>query len=237
MTAGRRFLGVAALALLASLLPGCAPEIRRPAPEAQTRREIPAAFPRSFYDQAVGRGEAVYRVDPKQSVVVIEVRRGGSLARLGHDHVVAARSVAGFIAPDAGRADLYVVLDDLVVDEPALRKAAGFDTQPSESDIAGTRSNMLDKVLETQKFPHALIGVKGTAGKLAVAITLHGVTQTLEVPAKIGIEARRISATGRLALNQTDFGITPFSILGGAVAVQDRLDLQFTIRAQRVSAP
>jgi hypothetical protein len=231
MNPGRRAFAVAALA---ALLAGCAPEIRRP--EKPAERLAPSEYPKSFYDQAAARGEPVYRIDTERSLVVIEVRRGGSLARLGHDHVVAARSVAGHVAPDSNRADLYVALDDLTVDEPELRKAAGFDTQPSESDIAGTRANMLDKVLETQKFPYALIRASGTGGKLSVSITLHGVTRALDVPVKIERDGEQIAATGRFALNQTDFGITPFSILGGAVAVQDRLDLKFSIRAQRVPA-
>jgi len=37
-----------------------------------------------------------------------------------------------------------------------------------------------------------------------------------------------------MTLDQTAFGITPFSVLGGAVAVLDRLDVRFRIRADRV---
>ena len=33
------------------------------------------------------------------------------------------------VAPDEGRADLWVPLDALMVDEPALRAKAGFDTR------------------------------------------------------------------------------------------------------------
>jgi len=224
-----RYALVAALATLA-LLSACAPQ---PA-EKQAPVGVPAEFPQAYYDQAASRGEPVYRVDPKQSLVVIEVRRGGSLARLGHDHVVAAHNVAGYVAPQTGRADLYLALDGLTVDEPELRKAAGFDTQPSESDIAGTRANMLDKVLETQKFPWALIHIGISRGQLAVAITLHGATHTFQVPATLTVNDAQVGAAGRLALNQTDFGITPFSILGGAVAVQDRLELRFDVRAERL---
>jgi hypothetical protein len=32
--------------------------------------------------------------------------------------------------------------------------------------------------------------------------------------------------------NQSDFGIVPVSVLGGAMQVQDRLDLQFRILAK-----
>jgi YceI-like protein len=222
---------LAATLVAAALLPACAPQ--PPEREKPAERQAPADFPQSFYDQAAARGEPVYRVDPKQSVAVIEVRRGGSLARLGHDHVIAAHNMAGFVAPQTGRADLYVALDGLVVDEPELRKAAGFDTQPSESDIAGTRTNMLEKVLEAEKFPHALIGIRVSRGQLAVAITLHGTTRTMEVPAQLTVGDPEIHVTGKLAFNQTDFGITPFSILGGAVAVQDRLELRFDVRAER----
>jgi hypothetical protein len=227
MTPGR-CANIVALATLA-LLSSCAPQ----PPEHEKPAGPPAEFPQAYYEQAMARGEPVFRIDPKQSVVVIEVRRGGSLARLGHDHVIAAHNLAGFVAPDAARADLYVALDDLSVDELRLRQAAGFETQPSESDIAGTRTNMLDKVLETQRFPHALIRVNGGAGKLAVVVTLHGVTRELEVPGAIRIDRRSMDATGRLTLNQTDFGITPYSIMGGAIQVQDRLELRFEIRAMR----
>ena len=144
---------VAAAAALALFFAGCAELLRVEAPVAP-----PAEFPDGYYQQALKSGKPVYRIDPAQSLIVIEVRRGGSLARLGHDHVVASHEVTGYIAPGEGRADLYVALARMQIDEPALRKEAGFDTQPTESDIEGTRSNMLTHVLEAEKFPFALTG-------------------------------------------------------------------------------
>jgi polyisoprenoid-binding protein YceI len=222
-----------AVTLLATLVSACAP---LPPPEA-VERPAPADFPEAYYRQAAAQGKAVYRIDPSQSVIVIEVRRGGSLARFGHDHVVANHDVIGYAAPDEGRADLYVQLDRLVVDEPALRSEAGFQTQPSESDIAGTRRNMLEKVLDAQQFPFALVHVKTmdlAIKQLDISITLHGTTRALTIPVQIENDSRAIAASGRFELNQTDFGITPFSILGGAIKVQDRLVLQFRIRALRL---
>jgi len=218
----RTLLALATLCWLSS----CTAPAPRPAPG-------PADLPAAFYEQALKDGKPVYRVDPQQSLVVVEVRRGGTLSRLGHDHVVSARNVEGYVAPQAGRADLRVALDGLAVDEPELRKAAGFDTQPSESDIAGTRANMLDRVLETAKFPYALIRIDKPGEALDMTMTLHGVTRVLQVPASVRIDDAQLDIAGRLDLNQTDFGITPFSILGGAIAVQDRLGLSFRIRARR----
>jgi len=222
-----------AILLLAILLAACTPQVPRPESPAGLQ---PADFPEAYYREAAAQGRAVLRIDPAGSLVVIEVRRAGSLARYGHDHVVASHDVQGYVAPDAGRSDLYIPLERLVVDEPALRAESGFDTQPSESDIAGTRNNMLDGVLDAREYPFAVIRVTGAAeasgtANLRVAIVLRGVEKEMQVPAKIESGPGEIVASGRFALNQTDFGLVPFSILGGAIQVQDRLELRFHIRA------
>jgi polyisoprenoid-binding protein YceI len=226
---------LAALAALALLAAGCAELFRLEAPLAP-----PPEFPEGHYQEALKVGRAVYRVDPRESLVAIEVRRGGSLARLGHDHVVASHDVTGYVAPAEGRADLYIALARLAVDEPELRKQAGFDTQPTESDIEGTRSNMLGHVLEADKFPFALITVKDADPKekkptLAVAITLHGHTRTFKVPCEVEAEDRAIAVSGKLEFKQSDFGITPYALLGGAIAVKDGLMLHFRIHAKRIA--
>src|SRR6266705_3022998 len=147
-----------AAALLSTVLAGCAPLLRGPAPAPAAP---PAEFPEGYYLEALAQGKPVFRVDSRESLVVIEVRRSGSLARLGHDHVVASHEVGGYVAPGEGRADLYVQLERLEVDEAALRAEAGFDTQPTQLDIDGTRANMLVRVLEADRFPFALIRVSG----------------------------------------------------------------------------
>jgi len=221
------------VAIAASVLAGCA--LFAPGPPAPEEPVAPPAdFPAAHYRQAAAQGKPVFRVDPDASLVVVEVRRSGSLSRLGHDHVVASRHVGGYVAPEEGRADLYVPLTHLTVDEEKLRAEAGFDTQPTESDIAGTRANMLEKVLETGKFPFALVRVSDAgkgSGDISVELTLHGETRTLKVPAQVTADGRQISVSGKLSLNQTDFGIAPYSLFGGALAVRDAVDVRFSIRA------
>jgi YceI-like domain len=223
-------------AAVTALLGACANQIPAP-PEVTTRG--PAEFPEADYYGMLARGEPVFRLDSARSFAVIVVRRSGSLAQFGHDHVVASHDVAGYIAPDQGRADLYVPLDALVVDEPALRSEIGLDTQPSPADVAGTRSNMLEKVLETDRYPYALIAVKGAAASLGgqplqVAVSLHGVTRSVDVPVQYRRAADEVTASGALAIDQSGFGIVPFSVLGGAIAVQDRVNITFQIVASRV---
>ncbi len=204
------------------------------APATTTGTAVPADFPAAYYHRLAAQGENILRVDSTHSLVIIEVHRAGLLSGLGHDHVVASRDVAGYVSVSTGTADLYVPLDRLVVDDPGLRTAAGMNTQPSQQDIEGTRRNMLTVTLDAEHFPIALIHIaRKNDGRLEVAITLHGITRSYAVAAQFETAPGGISVAGSMSFRQSDFGITPLSVLGGALKVQDRLDLRFRILAQR----
>ncbi|MGD9756941.1 MAG: YceI family protein [Comamonas sp.] len=223
------------IAVLLALITGCSqPGIEPAQPPAPTAR--PADFPTAFYADAAARGQSVLQIDSSHSLVSITVRRAGALARLGHDHVIASHELQGYVAPRLGRADLYVALDRLSVDEPALRAKAALDTQPSAADIEATRANMLNKLLQTSVHPFALIQAHASPEAdgdvlLALELTLHGVTRSLSVPARIRRTPSEFHISGSLNIDQSSFGITPLSILGGAIQVRDRLELNFEVRA------
>lgn len=228
-------------ALLVGLAAACTTPPGAPGGAGPAAR-LPTQLQAERYAQAASRGEPVYRVDTGATLVTLVVRRAGSLARLGHDHVVASRSVQGYVAPQEGSADLYMPLAELTVDEAALRAQAGLDTQPTASDIEGTRANMQDKVLESQRFPHALVRVRsagaplpgGRAAPASVTLELHGTSRALNVPLDVSAGPDALIARGTLQIRQTDFGITPFSVLGGAIQVKDEVEVRFDIRAVRM---
>ncbi|EHN66215.1 YceI family protein [Comamonas testosteroni] len=223
------------IAVLFALITGCSqPGIEPAQPPGPTAR--PADFPAAFYADAAARGQSVLQIDSSHSLVSITVRRAGALARLGHDHVIASHELQGYVAPQLGRADLYVALDRLSVDEPALRAKAALDTQPSAADIEATRANMLSKLLQTSVHPFALIQAHASPQAdgdvlLALELTLHGVTRSLSAPARIRKTPGELHISGSLSIDQSSFGITPLSILGGAIQVRDRLELNFEVRA------
>jgi len=239
----KHFAGIArAVALsFAVALAACGSAPRQEAQAQAAPVGVPPGFPAAFYEQAAAQGEVVYRVGPADALVVLTVRRAGSLARLGHDHVIASRSMQGFVAPALGRADLYMPLRELAVDEPALRTEAGLDTQPTASDIDGTRANMQDKVLRVQEFPYALVQVRDVDAKNpasgTVSITLLGITRTSTVPLKFIRTQDAFRVIGSMELKQSDFGITPFSLLGSALQVEDALKVRFDIRARASMSP
>ena len=188
------------------------------------------------YRTAAASGTAVYAVDPGASLVAVTVRRGGLMARLGHDHVVASHALTGHAAPGMGKADVSFRLDQLTVDEPQLLRDAGIATSPSPEAVEGTRKNMLGPVLDAERYPVVTLHAELPAdGRLRIAVTLHGTTRRLELPAAVQVDAAQVTASGTARLKQTDFGITPFAVGAGLLAVQDELEVRFHVVARRWS--
>lgn len=223
--------------LACAVLAACTP--LPPAPAPAPAPAIPAAMATPAWQRP---GVQVLYIAPDESLLTITVRRGGALARLGHDHVVSSHTLQGVVAPALGRAQFRFRLDEMRVDEESLRQAAGLTTTPSADAIAGTRHNMLVRVLEAERYPWVSIDARRTGDKevFDADITLHGVTRTVRLPVRVeqAADGRRLQASGNLLLKQSDFGIVPFAVLGGAMAVQDQMELAFRITArQDVSVP
>lgn len=224
---------VAAWTMAALLLAACAPA-HTPVAGAGATSAAAAVVP--VPATTVAPAGAALQIDSANSLIAVTVRRGGMLARLGHDHVVAARTISGTVWPQAQRAQLQFRLDQMTVDEAALRQVAGLDRQPSREAIDGTRQNMLTKVLDADRYPLVTVIAEQQPGPpglpLKVAITLHGVTRHYEIPATITQDQQSMTVSGTVNLKQTDFGLTPFSVMGGAMAVQDQMELRFVLVAR-----
>jgi polyisoprenoid-binding protein YceI len=93
---------------------------------------------------------------------------------------------------------------------------------------------MLTKVLEADRFPVVILHVEqaGASNALRLTVTLHGVARSFSVPTTIERAGNGLTASGNLKLLQSEFGITPMSVLGGAIAVQDPMELHFRIVAR-----
>ena len=163
------------------------------------------------------------------SALRVLVFRGGAAARLGHNHVLHAADLL-VDWPAAGPV-LRFRLDALVVDPPALRAGLGdaFASAVSDDDRAGTRANLL-KALDGPTYPEVVVRTLQQVGEgprraVEAEISLHGVTRRQWFVAEVdGSRAR-----GEVVIRQSDFGIQPFTVLGGLLAVQDALVVQFEL--------
>jgi hypothetical protein len=194
-------------------------------------------------------GGTLMAVDPLQSQIRIYAFRAGKAARFGHNHVLSVSGLEGYLyLPEAGMAsaqfELAFRLDQMEVDRPELREAAGgsFVGALPDSARSGTRDNMLGEFgLQAGRFPWVRIRSLEIAGEtpkfaVRVAIELHGQTQEQWVPVQVNGLPGSMTVKGSAVLRQTDFGIQPFSVLGGLLSVQDPLVVEFLLEAHPVGA-
>jgi polyisoprenoid-binding protein YceI len=191
------------------------------------------------------QGATLYSVNPTASDVQIHVFRAGTLARLGHNHVMTSKHVTGRMwwqsAVERSGFELEFPVAELIVDDAQARAAAGgeFPGEISQSDRDGTRKNMLRaEVLDSDKHPKISLRSVRIAGsptnpQITTRITIKGVARDVATPATVAVQGNRLIATGSFDIQQTDFGMKPFSIGLGALEVQDRLTIVFKVVADK----
>lgn len=199
-------------------------------------------LPERVYRQAARKGEAVYRVEPQRSQVLMRTGRDGPMKTAGHDHVIASADVEGLVLvgadPGESRADLRLPLQQLIVDDPTYRAGFGLEPELPESAIAGTTRNMHDKVLESSRFPWVTASVRVLSmqerrSELDVSVTMHGASFDYRVPAELTVDPEKLRVTGSMTIGHADFGLTPFSAAGGLLRVAEDIEIVFEIQASR----
>lgn len=196
--------------------------------------------------QQLSADAQLFDVSSAQSDVRIHVFRGGLAPTRGKNHVIAVRGLEGFVAlhselPTDAVFALRFALSDLELDPPEMRaETGGSFAQPlTQEQIDGTRDNMLgDSVLNAERHPMVVLQSERIEGDwpilvARVAVTLHGETQPVVSLMTVTRSDNVMVIEGSLVLRQTDFGITPMSVLGGLIGLQDPLAITFHIQATR----
>ena len=225
------------------LLLGCAAPPQAPQPEPSASAASASAPNLEAAYALLGRaGGKVMRLDPAASSVSVYVFRAGTAARLGHNHVLSVPEFTGlFYWPPDGmrgaRFDIEFRLDRMQIDRPELRAALGpaFASVVTPEMAAATRTNMLGQDnLQADRFPLVRIRsvtITGEAPRFAasIQIELHGQQRMVWVPLDVQGLPDRLAVRGALVLRQSDFGVKPFSVLGGLLAIEDELVVEFSL--------
>jgi hypothetical protein len=215
---------------LAVLLTACAPAPERPAPAVETSlpAPAPAAARRFLLDAAV-------------SEVLVLVYRGGRLAKFGHNHVIRLRKLEGWLDLAEPLGDSRLALSfpagAMELDDPELRaeQGAGFESPLRPADIAATRRNMLGPaLLDAARYPRIqvqgrMLGGQPPGLEMELTFQVRGHISRLRLPLQVEFGAGLLRAEGELELPQTDLGLTPFSLLMGALVVEDRMLLKYRL--------
>lgn len=202
-------------------------------------------FNASRYERIPEESGRVFWIDTESSQVRFYLFRGGPLAAKGHNHVMVVKNMDGAVfvpanmLEDEMRFDLVFPIEQIEVDPPALRQELGgaFATEIPPEGVRGTREHMLgEKVLDAQRFATIALSsnhVYGELPKLALdtVIALHGIQRRQWLPATVTINGNRLSATGAFVIDQTEYGIKPFSAMGGALYVEAPILIEFDLVA------
>lgn len=201
----------------------------------------PTDFP---VDSFPGQAGTRFQVLSSESLVRIKVYRGGKLARLGHNHVISSRQLGGDILVTdelaRSRASLYLPVASMVVDDPLYRHEAGegFEYPLSQQDREATRANMLgERLLNAVGHPYIYIQVLGLQEKeegLSATIQLTVLdTQALkQVPVELTLTGCTLSANSSFELRHAELGLEAFSVLGGALQVQEMIQVSLQVLAR-----
>ena len=139
--------------------------------------------------------------------------------------------------------ELVIPVDRLIVDDPVLRREEGdaFSSEPSTDDIAGTRANMLGKrFLDADQYPTVRVkGRKGSSGQelesvLNLSVEFLGRVIELSVPVALRLKGDQLEASGAFRLTHDQLGMTPLSVMMGALQVADEMDVKYRVRAERI---
>jgi len=180
-----------------------------------------------------------YRVDPDKSRATIHVGKAGAFSFIaGHTHEVIGPIQNGSVdvdldAPSNARVRLDIASSELKVSpagEPQGDAPKVQDVMESEQvlDVAHHPRITYESSAVTLKTRHDNVLDYVVTGQL----TIRGVAQSVVAPVRVEVNAGALTATGRLTIKQTSFGIKPVSV-AGVVAVKDALAIDFSIVASR----
>jgi polyisoprenoid-binding protein YceI len=178
-----------------------------------------------------------YVVDARASRFTVQAFATGLLSAMGHNPRIGIRTFSGEVdfSADAAQAASF----RLTMKASSL----GVLDDISDKDRREIEKMMNEQVLESSKYPDIIYEapnvtvarVDGSlySASLAGTLSFHGVTRNQSITARIAIFDEMIRASGEFSLNQSDYGIKPISVAGGALKVKDELKFSFEMVARK----
>jgi polyisoprenoid-binding protein YceI len=161
-------------------------------------------------------------VDKSQSSVTVRVYKSGLFSGFAHDHVIQAPIASGSIDAQAKSVEVTFNVVDMKVLDPG---SSDSERQEIEATMKGP------KVLDGTQYPtisfasSAVTDSGANRSQVTGALKLHGTSHQVAIP----VTLHDGKYTGSVTLKQTDYGITPVKIAGGAVRVKDEITIEFSI--------
>jgi polyisoprenoid-binding protein YceI len=162
-------------------------------------------------------------IDVEHSSILVHVGKTGLLSAAAHDHTIEAPISSGTIRESPSPHVEFTIQTAKMTLRP--------DRKVDPKTELTIQKDMEEMTLETAKFPEITFR-SSRAEKLADGqwkvdgdLSLHGVTK----PVSLTVKQADGAYTTHFVLKQTDFGIKPISIGGGAIKVKNEVEIDFRI--------
>jgi polyisoprenoid-binding protein YceI len=180
---------------------------------------------------------ARYVLDPRVSRFTVRVFATGMLSAFGHSPTIAIRDFAGEARfdpdhPETGSLHVTVKAASLRVTDDV-----------SDKDRREIEREMQENVLESARYPEIVYdcsrvsvdnpGNGNYSVKLLGSLTLHGVTRSQPIQARLAVTGDLLRAFGEFAIRQSDYNIKPVSAIGGGLKVKDEVKFSFDIVSRK----
>lgn len=209
--------------------------------ESAPSRPPPATSPVPSVDVIPDEAQR-FAVDPAASEIRLLVYRDGPLARFGHNHVIIGKPSGDvFVGKSAAESAfrLEVPVGTFEIDPAPPRSEEGEDFAAAVSPQAreATRANMLGtEVLDARRnrsIAIASVSLQGPRWNPTVLarVTLRGSAHNVSFPAAVFERGDQLVVVASFDIRQSDFGITPYSTLGGGLRVRDVIHVRVRLSA------
>ncbi|MBJ93923.1 MAG: hypothetical protein CMP23_05535 [Rickettsiales bacterium] len=187
-----------------------------------------------------------YTITDADSLLYVQVFKDTSswLSSLAHDHVMRATNWTGSFQYDPAdlsscNFNISIDVDQLVVDEDAMRSYVGYGDTINSNDRNTIRNNMLDEgQLNADSYSQIRVistscgsgsGAGTSNGNLPVTaqMTLRGVTKSKSMNLDLTLQNGEAYMQGSFNLTATEFGFSPYQFLGGGVRNLDTMTISF----------
>jgi polyisoprenoid-binding protein YceI len=188
-----------------------------------------------------------YDFDADNSLIYVQVFKDEDawLSGMAHNHVIRADEYSGKVEynlDDLSACDVSFTLqvDDLQVDESAMRDYVGYSEPLADDDRTQIRANMMEEsqlnasAYQTISFQStSCTGDGGAVADLAVAGTLRvrGADASINTQVTLTVYEGKLYAQTSFDVRHADIGMSPYSFLGGAVRNDDPLSFVLDVVA------
>jgi len=179
----------------------------------------------------------LFIIDGRASRFTVRAFVTGLLSSMGHNPNIGIGAFSGEVKfnPDKPEASSF----RLAIQASSL----GVQDDISDKDRREIERLMNQEILETSKFAEILyqapsVSVTKVSDSLYSAtlngnLTLHGVTRSQPIPARVSLLGTMLRASGDFTLSQSAYNLKPVSVAGGALKLKDELKFSFEIVARK----